>query len=135
MAKIIAIDFDGVLHRYTSPFGDGVPRDKPVPGALEMVTALRERGYQCVVFTARTDIGAVSQWLLANGFPALRVTTDKAKTGASLFVDDRAIRFDGRAKSVLDHVDRDPHLGTWLKPNKAITPRRARAFLDRIRRR
>jgi hypothetical protein len=126
---LVALDFDGVLHSYTSPYGDGVPKDPPVPGALDLVAALRERGYRTVVFTARDNVQAVGLWLVEHGFPEMRVTNVKPK--AALYVDDRALRFDGNPKTVLDFVDGDPGLSTWQrKPSRTITPEKAKAILE-----
>lgn len=86
----IALDFDGVLHRYTGWNGP-VPTGEPIPGALEACVELMKK-FQLVIFTTR-DAEKTSFWLRKHGFPALEVTNTKPI--CILLVDDRAVTFDG----------------------------------------
>lgn len=116
MSRTIALDFDGVLHSYSSGWTGPKPMDAPVPGALALVEALKARKYRLVVFTARDDVAAVGEWLKQHGFPAMTVTQTKPK--AALYVDDRGLRFDGNPKTILDFVDDDPELKSWTDRNR-----------------
>lgn len=113
----ISVDFDGVLHAYTSGWqGATVIPDGPVPGAIawlcDLVDPLRgEDAFTVVVNSARarTPWGwwAVRRWLSAqihevrgcgtfghDIIDAIKVTC--RKPAAIVYVDDRAWRFDGK---------------------------------------
>ncbi len=76
--RTLAVDFDGVLHRYSRGWQGGAIYDGPVDCALDSLQALQSAGFRLVVFTAREDLVAVRAWLLAHGFPAdLEVTNRK----------------------------------------------------------
>lgn len=98
MAKTIAIDFDGVLHSYRSGWtrADNVA-DPPTPGAQDYVRAIIASGYDIVVHSARATSPhgevAIHNWLRQWGFPPLKVTASKPH--ALIYLDDRALRFDG----------------------------------------
>lgn len=49
--RTIAIDFDGVLHRYAGYKGGKI--DGPIRGARDAVAALQAAGHTVVVFTTR----------------------------------------------------------------------------------
>lgn len=94
---MLALDFDGVLHGYTSGWQgtENVP-DLPVAGALEFVTAAMEH-FAVVIYSSRArfpeGVSAIKAWLKRHGFPALPVTCEKPP--AFLSIDDRAILFTG----------------------------------------
>ena len=113
MAKrILCVDFDGVLHSYTSPWIDEatIP-DPPVPGALRWLWAASEF-FDVQIYSSRSRnvVGrdAMKQWLLkwldrefgerhpmsgdGAGYPVSFVAE---KPAAFLTIDDRAICFDG----------------------------------------
>src|SRR5258708_2390703 len=89
--KILAVDFDGVIHKYSHGWMDGSCYDEPMEGALEMIQKLMEAGYQIVVFTARQPQGDVKDWLEKYNFPVMDITNEKPM--ALAYIDDRAIRF------------------------------------------
>jgi len=91
LASCIALDFDGVLHHYTG-WNDGVLGD-PIDGALEAVHALVDSGEKVVIFSTR-EPEIIEEWLADYGFPLLEIVS--VKPPAKVFLDDRAIRFDGR---------------------------------------
>jgi hypothetical protein len=94
----IAVDFDGVLHSYTTPWLDEttIP-DPPVEGAIEWLTAMAA-DFDVAIFTtrAKTRAGAlaVSRWLNEHGFAGV-VTISDRKPMAVIYVDDRGWRFEG----------------------------------------
>jgi hypothetical protein len=94
--RTIAIDFDGVLHRY-SGYRDGFI-DVPIEGARGFVERLLARGNTPVVFTTR-DKEMVEQWLKKHKFPAIEVTNHKRPFW--LILDDRAIEFAGQYNDAL----------------------------------
>ena len=92
------IDFDGVLHSYTSGWkGEEEIPDPPTEGAVEWVEMITEAGYRAVVASTRAkeQLGreAMALWLGRNGFPTLEIAYGKPP--ALWYVDDRAVRFPG----------------------------------------
>lgn len=96
----VAVDFDGVIHSYTSPWTTaGEIPDPPVPGAIGALHRLAE-DFDLVIFTtrAKTADGAVEviKWLRKNGCPDdLWKDVTAVKPAALIYIDDRAYRFNG----------------------------------------
>lgn len=104
--QTIGLDFDGVLHMYTSRWtkADEI-LDGPVPGAVEFVNLLQDKGFRVVVHSSRLANGvkaarAVRYWLKQNGFPDLELSAYKPPTWLS--IDDRAWCFDGKFPTIED---------------------------------
>jgi len=101
--KTVSVDFDGVLHAYTSKWtrADQI-HDGPVPGALEAVQQYLRAGYKVVVHSARAKdprgLDAIEAWLIEHGFPDLVVVVEKPH--AELYIDDRGYQFNGTFPSV-----------------------------------
>lgn len=119
----ICLDFDGVLHSYTSGWkGEDVIPDPPVDGAHDACEAMLEAGYEVVVFSTRgrsgSGIKAMVEWLHDHGFPKdLRVCTEKPP--AILYVDDRGWRFDGTWSELLLRLTADKvALDPWFKSGR-----------------
>lgn len=105
MADTICIDFDGVLHSYTSGWkGAGTISDPPTPGAQEFVRALQASGWKVVIQSARAasveGTVAITDWLRHWGFPHLEVV--HGKPFAVLYLDDRGMRFNGSWPTLSD---------------------------------
>ena len=107
MSRILLIDFDGVLHSYTSPWTDeGTISDPPVEGAIEWLRSILKE-FEVNIYSSRSKkqagILAMQAWLkkygLSNdelnkiGFPI-------QKLGAFLTIDDRAICFTGKFPTI-----------------------------------
>jgi len=101
MRPILAIDFDGVIHRYSGGWGwcEGSIYDEPMPGAIQALRELYGRGYDIVVHTARTDFDVIRTWLRewdnrhfpnAEAYP-FKVTN--LKPPAVAYIDDKAVLF------------------------------------------
>lgn len=103
----LAIDFDGVIHKYSKGWFDGSVYDEPMKNAGFYLHNLIAR-YNIFIFTSR-PVEEVIPWM-AKHFPNLMVTeipkaqkmwqergvigvTDR-KLPAIAYVDDRAIRFE-----------------------------------------
>ena len=103
----IAVDFDGVIHSYTTPWiSPEVIPDPPVEGAIAWLAEMLEHFSVCIHTTrARTPEGvaAVRAWLKAHApkdrpdmqlFETyFRITSEKP--AALIYLDDRAYRFEG----------------------------------------
>lgn len=60
--KTIAIDFDGVVHRYSKGWQDGSIYDDPIKGSLEAIKGLIKEGYGVFIFSTRNPI-QIKKWL------------------------------------------------------------------------
>ena len=95
--RTVCLDFDGVMHAYQSGWcGAEIIPDEPIHGTREAVASLRKK-YRIVVHSARcaTEEGfaAVIGWLEKHGIEVDEVC--RFKPPASIYVDDRAVRFEG----------------------------------------
>lgn len=109
MKQTVVFDFDGVIHSYTSGWlgVTNIP-DPPVPGIKEAIAEIRAAGYEVVVVSTRTadvlGFQAVRAWLMDNDIEVDRVCAEKPP--AIVYIDDRAICFDGNPASLLDKIRR-----------------------------
>lgn len=103
--KSLILDFDGVIHAYTSPYkGPWAIPDPPVPGAFEFIKRAQEH-FVIYVFSSRSShksgIGAMKRWFLKHGWPAdsegdpAGIHFPTSKPPAFLSIDDRAVTFTG----------------------------------------
>jgi len=98
-ARTLCLDFDGVLHRFETPWeAPEVIPDGPTPlaaGFTHNAVLTYDRVVVCSV-RARTRRGrrAIHRWLARWDFPPGLVVTDR-KPYAVAYLDDRAIRFEG----------------------------------------
>lgn len=113
---ILCVDFDGVIHSYTSGWlGAAVILDPPVPGAFKwLYSALYH--FNVNIYSSRSKelegIKAMREWLERHVRACTDLTTPQAdmllrdivftheKPAAFLTVDDRAICFDGDWKAL-----------------------------------
>ena len=114
--KTIAIDFDGVIHSYSSGWTGPVPTDPPVDGALDFIHFLEEKGYEVVIFSSRakTKEGVVGteKWLSEHNFPKLKVCHKKPE--ALLYIDDRGFRFTGVWDDLKEFID-NTSFRSWVE--------------------
>lgn len=116
---VVAIDFDGVIHQFKQPWsGSRIIPDPPVDGIDKTIAELRSRGYKVVVVSSRC-LGkggrlAIKKYLKKNNIKVDGVT--KYKVGAHVYLDDRAMRFDGVVDDGL--VDRIINFVPWNR----VTP-------------
>lgn len=103
----ICFDFDGVIHSYTSGWcGECNIPDAPVDGIVLAIRELECAGFQVVVCSSRakTENGkmAIVQYLDKIGLTGLAVFAEKPP--AKVYIDDRALCFDGNATGLLDKI-------------------------------
>lgn len=103
--QTVAVDFDGVIHRYSRGWQDGTIYDEPMPGAIEGLKRLQQR-YAVFVFTSR-EIEQVIPWMEAHGldvaadgppYPQFwnhqdQILVTNRKLPAVAYLDDRAVLF------------------------------------------
>lgn len=96
---ILLLDFDGVIHQYTSPWtkADEI-LDGPVPGAKEFV-AEAGKIFELCIYSARSlqpgGIEAMKAWLILHDFPLHLLSFPTEKPPAFLTIDDRCVCFEG----------------------------------------
>lgn len=107
MKKKIFIDFDGVLNTYNGWQGDE-ELFKPLPGLKEFLKKISE-GYDIYVFTSRAR-EKVYKWLIRYFLDDYICDVTNKKTPAYLYIDDRAIKFEGDYSKILEDIDNfKPH--------------------------
>jgi hypothetical protein len=104
--KTVVFDFDGVIHSYTSGWkGEDVISDPPVHGIRTAIFQIRQH-YKVVVVSTRcaSERGrkAIEEYLKANGIDVDGIVAEKPP--AEVYIDDRAICFDGYADNLLRKV-------------------------------
>lgn len=101
--KILLLDFDGVLHNYTSGWkGAHIVSDPPVPGALDFLQQA-VHNFKVHIFSSRSHqkggIEGMRNWLLKHSDNAPWVKLihfTNVKSTAHVFIDDRALTFTGK---------------------------------------
>jgi hypothetical protein len=98
----IAVDFDGVIHRYSKGWRDGTIYDPPVEGAREALARIHAR-YEVVIFTTRvnpamrgaeTQLDRILAWLEDHAFRRGEHFDEITQVKPALaYIDDRAVRF------------------------------------------
>ena len=144
-APILCVDFDGVLHSYSSGWkGATAIPDAPVPGAIEWLDSLVEDGeavcamaprfreFDVCIFSSRNRYwggrAAMKRWLVANGFPKDKIENLRfplLKPAAFLLIDDRCWTFTGTFPSVKQMLEFRP----WNKPRLRPTITELEAML------
>lgn len=108
--KNICIDFDGVLNTYTGWQGED-ELFEPREGCHLFLQKL-SKSYDISVFTIR-DAKSVQIWLQKYDLDKFILNVTNTKIPAEIFIDDRAINFDGNYESLLLKIkDFIPH---WKK--------------------
>ena len=108
--KTVVFDFDGVIHSYTSGWqGVDVIPDEPVKGIENALKEIDEAGYEIVIVSTRCSavVGAkaVAEWLNKYGLAQYIDKICKEKPPAIVYIDDRAICFDGRPEKLLSKIE------------------------------
>ena len=107
MSPTVVFDFDGVSHSYTSGWkGAAVVSDPPVPGIKEAIADIRSAGYKVTVVSTRC-ISLEGQFAVENYLREHDIVVDDVcmeKPPAVVYIDDRAICFDGKPEVLLDKI-------------------------------
>lgn len=104
MKKTLMIDLDGVLNNYTKYEENYIPDIKQ--GAKEFLEKLYNSGkYELVLFTTR-DLKLVKKWLLKVKIKKYFKEITNIKKPAHIYIDDRALRFDGDYDKTLGEIEK-----------------------------
>lgn len=110
MNKVIIVDFDGVLCRH-----DDFPNVGPIENyVVEALFSLKQLGYTIKIWTCRTasywgrdrekHIKLVKDFLDEENIPYDELILDLDKPLASVYIDDRAIRYKGNWWKVVNEI-------------------------------
>lgn len=103
----VVFDFDGVIHSYTSGWKgvDNIP-DPPVPGIREAIAKIRAAGYRVVVVSTRCSeldgLVAIRKFMDENNILVDDISAHKP--AALVYIDDRALCFDGHPEMLLSKI-------------------------------
>lgn len=105
--RCISFDFDGVIHSYVSKWvAPEIIPDPPVEGMKEEIELLKKKGRGIIINSsrARTVAGkmAIREYMDKNNIPYDYITSTKMPS--VVYVDDRAMLFDGEAKGLADKI-------------------------------
>jgi hypothetical protein len=113
--KILCLDFDGVIHSYTSGWkGPRCIPDDPVPGALNFMCDALFEGWEVGIHSSRArylfGITAMRNWLrfhVGNQWDTMGVSLCDVKfyrwkPPAIVTIDDRGFRFNGNFPNLRD---------------------------------
>lgn len=99
--KILAVDFDGVIHDFRNPI-KGRRMGAPIAGVMEALKLLKSKRYTIVVFTVwgGTDQGqkTIADFMKYYELPYDEITN--IKPNADYYIDDKAVRFADWAKTL-----------------------------------
>ena len=109
-SRIYAFDFDGVIAHYDGfkghdHFGD------PISATVDAIRVLKSRGHKILIYSTRSK-SSLQEYCSSHDIPVdyynenLEVNTGSPKPVAYLYIDDRAIRYDGQSSDqLLEEID------------------------------
>jgi hypothetical protein len=105
--KTICLDFDGVIHSYTSGWqGEEIINDPPIFGTRDSIIRLREMGFTILIHSCRcrsaTGRLAIEEYFLRHDIKVDGICEHKPQ--ADFYVDDRGIKFDGVWDEVIEQI-------------------------------
>lgn len=108
--QTLAVDFDGVIHSYTSDWAgyDQIP-DPPTKGCAAALRLLSIE-YNIAICSCRAakpeGLEAIKQYLTRYDIPYNQITAEKPV--AEAYIDDRGIQFRGNWKEVIGQLPHTP---------------------------
>ncbi len=109
MKETIVFDFDGVIHSYKSGWCgiDQIP-DDPVEGIADLLKRIKNANYRIVIVSSRCSekrgIEAIEAWLKKYDLNQYIDQISMEKVPASVYIDDRAICFDGKTEGLFEKI-------------------------------
>lgn len=103
--KTICVDFDGVIHDNAEYVSGNIITGEPIAGVVHALNQLREH-YRVVIFSCRYRddhaIDAMRDWLNQHDIQVDEIVDYKPH--AQIYIDDRAITFNGDWNETLNQV-------------------------------
>jgi adenylylsulfate kinase len=91
--KTLAVDFDGVIHKYSKGFqGLDNAYDPPMDGAMEVLQRLKDAGYVLKIMSSRPAL-VIEEWLEKYEMAHLFDVVSNSKFAATVYLDDRGFHF------------------------------------------
>lgn len=109
--KVIAFDFDGVIATYFG-FKGKEHEEKPIDETVKAIKLLKEKGFKILIHSTRSD-GFLKNYCEKYSIPFDYINKNPLEEGdntrkppAYLYIDDRAICFEGQnAEKLVEQVD------------------------------
>lgn len=103
-SKVLAVDFDGVIHKNSKGYHDGTIYDDPVDGAIESIKELSNH-YEIVIYSfkghpdrpkidGKDGNDLVWEWLEEYGIRDCVKDVVWGKPNAVVYIDDKGYRFE-----------------------------------------
>ena len=107
----IAIDFDGVIHKYSKGFqGLENAYDEPMPGVFDALDKLKGDGYRLIIVSSR-PVPVIKKWLDKYSMSDYFDDVSNTKHPAKYYIDDHAVRFsknsEGEWSRILKFIESD----------------------------
>ena len=104
-SKVVAIDFDGVIHDHNLGFHDGTIYGNPLEGALESIKTLSDMGFTIKIYSCKchpdrplingmTGAELLQEWLEKNEVMCCIDEIVWGKPHAMVYIDDKGYRFE-----------------------------------------
>jgi phosphoglycolate phosphatase-like HAD superfamily hydrolase len=92
--RTIAIDFDGVIHKYSKGFqGLYNAYDVPTEGTRDALEALKKEDYRLIIVSSR-PVEPIKEWLEKYDMSKYFDDVTNTKHPAKYYIDDHALRFE-----------------------------------------
>lgn len=120
---ILVLDFDGVVHSYTSGWEQhNIISDPPVPGAFEFIDRALKH-FRVAIFSSRSSktmgVDAMRKWFTDHGLPGVTLVQldfPVEKPPAFVTIDDRALTFTGKWPALEDLLS----FKTWMQSERPV---------------
>ena len=105
--KAIAVDFDGVIHKYSNGWMDGTIYDEPCQGVAKALYELQKQGFEIIIYSTRnyarcrdgkyqnSQVEEMKSYMDKHNIPFDTIHIEAGKPICKLFIDDNAYRFGG----------------------------------------